>query len=65
MSKWISVKDRFPENNSAVLVVTQNGSIYTCTRSVIKRKNERPDSGIYEVERFTHWQPLPIPPESE
>ena len=51
-----------PENDDAVLVVTKDDDIYTCTRNVIKSKNSRPSNATFVVDRFTHWMPLPEPP---
>ena len=62
MSKWISVKDRLPEDQEEVFV---------CTRS--KNGNRNIDKGYLSVDRFihrrsadvTHWMPLPELPKGE
>ena len=62
MSKWISVKDRPPEDQEEVFV---------CTRS--KNGNRNIDKGYLSVDHFihrgsaevTHWIPLPEPPKGE
>lgn len=63
MSKWISVRDRVPEDQDEVLV---------CTRSKNGARNI--DKGYWSIDRFihrgcadvTHWMPLPeLPKESD
>ena len=58
-NRWISVKDRLPEDQEEVLV---------CTRS--KNGIRNIDKGYMAIDRFihrgcaevTHWMPLPAPP---
>ncbi len=63
-NKWISVEDELPDKDITVLAVTSNGEIYTMRKAVIVQKNARPTGPTYEIERITHWQPLPKAPES-
>ena len=59
--KWISVKDRLPENNDEVIVIINYNNVYY-----------RPFTSVFLVdsgftgsdasENITHWMPLPEPP---
>ena len=63
-SKWISVKDRLPENGAVVL-----GYMVSRDYRTIKWKNNTHRwEGIlidYEKDFVTHWIPLPEPPKGE
>lgn len=58
--KWISVRDKLPEDGEDVLVCTQS-----------KNGSRNIDKGYWSINRFvhrgcanvTHWMPLPEPPE--
>ena len=64
---WISVKDKLPEVRldklnfeiSIVLVVSEKGSIQIQLASQLI---ETMIEGSYYYKIFTHWQPLPEPP---
>ena len=62
MPKWISVKERLPENDDDVLIITEFGISMGCY--VIHRDfwvyYTNPDSNI-----VTHWMPLPEPPKED
>ena len=68
-NEWISVKDRLPELGKPVLVFDRyegrrtNGSI----RQVRRNKNSQDNFSMdpdYKLEpRYTHWMPMPKPPE--
>lgn len=67
--KWISVKDKLPEDGTDVIVCTEGGRVVTlryydgfnCTKNYktgeICKGNEFKD--------VTHWMPLPEPPKVE
>ena len=61
MSEWISVKDRLPEPNTAVLVCRDGYYGSEVAVAVYKDEYLKFITG-YNV---THWMPLPEPPESE
>lgn len=55
---WVSVKDRLPEIQTFVLLCAKHGdAAFTtigCRRSLVDRTVEK---------EYTHWMPLPEPPE--
>lgn len=58
MDKWISAKDRLPEEDVRVLVYLKS------TRSYTKIDTDRLLDGIWVRwgKDVTHWMPLPEPP---
>jgi len=70
--QWISVKDRLPEEDIAVLVYGQVLNDPPDVIGVRRRYNgdqewkhtwESEDGFIYREDDVTHWMPLPKPPE--
>lgn len=64
MKKWISVKDRIPQEGKFVLVCTKG-----CVPRVALFHNDdpyyyflSPDCMRVQFKDITHWQPLPEPP---
>ncbi len=62
-NKWISVKDRLPENKQIVLVVDEFQEMAVCGIKIY------PDVYIFmlhntskQIIEVTHWMPLPEPP---
>jgi len=77
MSEWISVKDKLPdipegEYSEEVLMLYESGKIIV-TQFERRLRITRP--GVQEliiedymgnpIEEFTHWMPLPKPPENK
>lgn len=65
--KWISVKERLPEDETDVLVCNAKGDMIVCRGS---RSTEIEGEFIWYVcdwryGNITHWKPLPKAPESE
>lgn len=62
--KWISVKDRLPEEGDTVLVFNTSGGEDCLVTIAIKWPNE--EWFLTEIEttseEVTHWMPLPEPP---
>ena len=57
VQEWVSVEDRLPEENTTVIVATDNGIVFQCLYSYdgwnLWDGNEV---------NITHWQPMPQPP---
>jgi len=75
MSKWISVKDRLPENNSRILAWS-DGSLYDSffmgdnfiLLGYSSHHKKQIMGNLYMKKEFilrdiSHWMPLPEPPE--
>jgi hypothetical protein len=67
MSKWISVKDRFPEIGRQVLVyILTEGEDYAYEDIRISHLGSDKEWGGYPIitdsKYVTHWQHLPEPP---
>ena len=60
MAEWISVKDRLPEDEKSVLVITKNGKPWVAHYD-LKWRGWR-TSGSTTI---THWMPLPEPPKED
>lgn len=58
MSKWISVDERLPKDDSVVLVLDNNEYII----GWYKDGSFGEWNGVYELRQVTHWMPLPDPP---
>jgi hypothetical protein len=74
LNNWISVKDRLPEEDIAVLVYGQVLNDPPDVIGVRRRYNgdqewkytwESEDGFIYREDDVTHWMPLPEPPKEE
>jgi len=61
--EWISVEDRLPEDESWVVVYSDEPyiSYYSKEGWLHCNCNCREGSGPEDLERVTHWQPLPSP----
>ena len=65
--EWISVKDRLPETDEAVITSSSNTKLalafYMGVGRVLKEGWwELVDGTVEELEEVTHWMPLPEPP---
>ena len=60
VQEWISVKDRLPEENTTVIVATDNGIVFQCLYAY-------DGWNLWEGNEvnITHWQPMPQPPKGE
>jgi len=76
MHKWISVKDRLPEDGQQVIIFifVENGAVSERGTSSdykdMKIAHHQPsnrwysyDNGMVSSHAVTHWMPLPEPPE--
>ena len=57
VKEWVSVKDRLPEENTTVIVATDNGIVFQCLYSY-----DGWDLWDDNDVNITHWQPMPQPP---
>lgn len=57
VQEWISVKDRLPEENTTVIVATDDGIVFQCLYSY-----DGWDLWDDNDVNITHWQPMPQPP---
>ena len=60
VQEWVSVKDRLPEENTTVIVATDNGVVFQCLYSY-----DGWDLWDDNDVNITHWQPMPQPPKGE
>lgn len=56
--KWISVKDRLPENNDTYIVTVNDGIQPFSTWEIYHQEH----GWCTEGGKITHWMPLPEPP---
>jgi hypothetical protein len=65
MSGWISVKERFPEEEEYVLGLQGD---YGNKQHVVMYNPDSPgwvwcnEDARWNIKAFTHWMPLPLPP---
>lgn len=57
VQEWVSVEDRLPEENTTVIVATDNGIVFQCLYSY-----DGWDLWDDNDVNITHWQPMPQPP---
>ena len=57
VQEWVSVKDRLPEENTTVIVATDDGVVFQCLYSY-----DGWDLWDDNDVNITHWQPMPQPP---
>ena len=60
VQEWVSVEDRLPEENTTVIVATDNGIVSQCLYSY-----DGWDLWDDNDVNITHWQPMPQPPKGD
>lgn len=65
MSKWISVKERLPEEGKEVLVYIPKYIQQYFIAFLSLKNSEWSNRYCANMEEITHWQPLPSRPEDE
>ena len=63
--KWISVKERLPENEKCVLVYSQDGGVAEGKYNARFKEWVQFRWNVTELKNVTHWMPLPKPPKGE
>ena len=65
-TKWISVKDRLPEESGMYIVTANDGHAQRVSFVLWQKKNRMWNlTGARSYWRITHWQPMPQPPKGE
>jgi len=63
MSEWISISDKLPEEDCAVLVSGPHGVELVCFNYYHRCWDDAWGDDYYkDITYFTHWMPLPRPP---
>lgn len=66
VGKWISVKDRLPEESGTYIVTANDGHAQRVSFVLWQKKNRMWNlTGARSYWRVTHWQPMPQPPKGE
>ena len=69
MSKWISVKDRLPDEDEKILFLTNNKQYRLgkrmCKYWVCDNDASSNSAVAYITSEITHWMSLPEPPKEE
>lgn len=61
--KWISVKDRLPENKSCILMYSADGGVAEGIYDKDQKRWIQFRWSVLNVPSVTHWMPLPPAPE--
>ena len=64
-TRWISVKNRLPEDGEIVLCNTKHRETMVLQKDSHKYYTWVSDQASYIVSYVTHWMPLPKPPKEE
>ena len=65
--KWISVKDRLPEDEGFVLIHAPSADEHKPVIITAWHDTETREWGLVDVwaNAVTHWMPLPVPPKGD
>ena len=63
--KWISIKEKKPENNQRVLVFAEYIDIKIYESNIFYDGESYCYCPVGKLENVTYWMPLPLPPEEE
>lgn len=63
--KWISVKERLPEDDVKVIAIDLHGNIHTAIHRYENNYEREDVPGYYGYFSATHWMPLPEKPKEE
>jgi len=63
--EWISVKDRLPKKNEEILAYRFQDGIHEIIISYLSWTLSGEPIWADEVSNYTHWMPLPKPPEKD
>lgn len=63
--KWISVKDRLPEQFKIILAIDSDGDYHLTAVDASGILDEYSIGEDEDSPTYTHWMPLPLPPSSK
>ncbi len=67
--RWISVEERLPESQTAVMVAFDDGEVWCMWQNWKERMDDEPfvyfTEDLMNIHTVTHWRELPQPPKED